>query len=263
MSVYAGPADWWTDGIDAGRIHIATKGIVTSGLVFNIDVGTSSTYPGTGTTLFDLKSNHNFRLLNGPTYNSADNYGAIVLDGTNDYMDVPNGIPLGSPISLTDNFTIEQVFKPTAYQTSSYFGLANMLIQKGTASTYNYATQAVNDTTFRFTKRTSPENLQNHNFTVPSMLDKVNVVTIVIQNGNDSANDTVSCYHNSNFISTLAISGLALAAVNNEPLYLGGLSSTQYTSFIGSFYSVRIYNRALTSAEIAQNFNATRGRYNI
>lgn len=31
----------------------------------------------------------------------------------------------------------------------------------------------------------------------------------------------------------------------------------------GSLASVSLYNRALTQAEIQQNFNATRGRYGI
>jgi hypothetical protein len=31
----------------------------------------------------------------------------------------------------------------------------------------------------------------------------------------------------------------------------------------GTIYSVRIYNRALSTAEIQQNFEATRGRYGI
>lgn len=35
------------------------------------------------------------------------------------------------------------------------------------------------------------------------------------------------------------------------------------TYFLGSLASVKIYNRALTAAEVAQNFNATRGRFGI
>jgi hypothetical protein len=33
--------------------------------------------------------------------------------------------------------------------------------------------------------------------------------------------------------------------------------------FKGDIYSVKFYNRALTQAEISQNFNATRGRFGI
>jgi hypothetical protein len=262
MGIVYGINPLWAATIDAGRTHIATKGVVQDGLVLNIDAGSSSSYPGSGTTFIDLQGNHNFTLTNGPVYSSIDNYGSIVFDGINDYALVSGGIPLTSPVSLTDNFTIEQVFKPTSYQASTYFGLTNMLMNKGTASTYNYATQVSSDTTFSFIKR-GVEDLRFHTFTLPSMLNKVNIVTLVIENGNNTSIDTVTCYYNGVFVNTLNINGTAITANNNEPFYLGGLSSTANTMFIGSYYAGRIYNRALTAQEIQQNFNALRGRYGI
>jgi hypothetical protein len=263
MGISYGVSKEWAAATDAGRTHIATNGVNQSGLVLNIDVGSSSTYPGSGTLLYDLEGNHNFTLTNGPTYSSSDYYGGITFDGSNDYALVSGGIPLASPVSLTDNFTIEQVFRPTAYQASTYFGLTNMLLNKGSASTYNYATQITSDTSFSFIKRTSPEGIQSHNFTVPSMLNKVNVVTLVIENGSNTSIDTVSCYYNGDFVSTLNINGTAIAANNNEPFYLGGLSNTQYTMLIGSYYSGRIYNRALTATEISKNFQSIRYRFGL
>ena len=261
MSVHAGPADWWTDETDIGRTHIATKGIVQSGLVFNLDAGVTTSYPGTEATFADLEANHNLTLYNSPTFSST-NGGSIVFNGTSHYAAVAN-IPISSPISLTTNFTIEQVFKPTAYQVSNYYGLTNMLLHKGSASTYNYATQLGNDTTFDFIKRTAPEGLQYHRFTVPSMLNKINIVTLVIENGDNTSIDTVSCYFNGNFISSQSIAGAVITAVNNDPFYLGSLGPVQYTHFTGNYYAGRIYNRALSASEVQQNFNATRSRYGI
>ena len=45
MGSYAGPADWWTDNTDAGKIHIATKGVVQDNLVLNLDSGASTSAP--------------------------------------------------------------------------------------------------------------------------------------------------------------------------------------------------------------------------
>ncbi len=42
----------------------------------------------------------------------------------------------------------------------------------------------------------------------------------------------------------------------------GGSGST-YDYFTGNIYNVKIYNRALTPSEVAQNFNALRGRYGL
>lgn len=56
MSSHVGPAKWWTTGTNAGKEHIAKKGVNQSGLVLNLDAGVSASYPGTGTTWYDLSS---------------------------------------------------------------------------------------------------------------------------------------------------------------------------------------------------------------
>ena len=59
MGVFAGIEPTWAAQTDVGRTHIATKGIVQSGLVLNLDAGVSSSYPGSGTTWTDLSGNGN------------------------------------------------------------------------------------------------------------------------------------------------------------------------------------------------------------
>ena len=61
--------------------------IVTDGLVFCVDPANARSYPGTGTTLTDLKGSNNGTLTNGPTF-SSDNRGVFTLDGTDDYIAV-------------------------------------------------------------------------------------------------------------------------------------------------------------------------------
>jgi hypothetical protein len=83
MGAHAGPADWWTDETDAGRTHIATKGIVQEGLILNLDAGVSSSYPGSGTTWSDLSGNsYNAVTVNDPVFSSE---GYFTFDGANDY----------------------------------------------------------------------------------------------------------------------------------------------------------------------------------
>ena len=60
--------------------------IVTSGLRLSLDAAQLRSYPTTGTTWSDLSGNGvNGTLTNGPTFNSAYG-GALVPDGTNDYI---------------------------------------------------------------------------------------------------------------------------------------------------------------------------------
>ena len=70
--------------------YLQSLGIVTDGMVLNLDAGTPLSYPGSGTTWTDLSGNgRNGTLTNGPTYNSA-NGGSIVFDGSNDYISFNN-----------------------------------------------------------------------------------------------------------------------------------------------------------------------------
>lgn len=261
MGTSYGINPYWAATTDKGRTHIATSGIVQDGLVFNLDAGVSSSYSGTGTNFADLTGNQNLSLSGSPTYSSTDGYGAIVFNGSN--WATATGLSTSSPLSVTNNFTIEQVFKPTGYQASNYYGLTNILMSKGTASTYNYETQLTNATTFSFIKRTSPENLQYHNFTVPSMTHQFNIVALVIENGINTSIDTVKCYVNGNYIGVANIAGSAIAAVANDPIYLGSLGGTANTGFIGSYYACRVYNIALTEAQVKRNYNAMKGRYGL
>jgi hypothetical protein len=70
---------------------------------------------------------------------------------------------------------------------------------------------------------------------------------------------TVSCYKNGVFSNSMVNPyGAVVTGTNNITIgsgYAGG--------FGGSIYTVQLYNRALSAAEVQQNFNALRGRYGI
>jgi hypothetical protein len=61
--------------------------IVTNGLVFAIDAGNLVSYPKSGTTAYDLTGNTNANLRNGTGFSSKDG-GTWTFDGTNDSIDV-------------------------------------------------------------------------------------------------------------------------------------------------------------------------------
>lgn len=261
MSIAYGVSHDWAKETDVGRTHIATKGVYANNIVFNVDFGSNSCYSGSGTSLLDLSKSYTGTLVGGMVYSPTSYYGGMVFDGVNDYINFGN-IGTSSNVSFSNNFTIEQIFTPTGYQPGTYFGLTNMLISKGTASTYNYATQVSSDTTFSFIKRTSPEGLQYSTFTIPSMAQKVNVVTIVVQSGSNPSFDTVTCYHNGVFIATQNINGTAITPVANDPFNISGLGAAN-GYFIGTYYAGRMYNEALSASDVMRNFNVVRGRYGI
>lgn len=229
---------------------------VEDGLVLNLDVNSILSYPKIGTVWYDLSSNPlNPAILNGVSYTST-GIRKFTLDGVDDYFDF-GYIASDSKVSLIENFSIVQVFKPTNYQPSTYFGLTNLLLYKGNLSTVNYLTELIDDTTVSFLKRSTGESLQGHTFTVPSMLNNINVLTFVI-----SGNTTVDCYMNDAYINTLTINGLAMEAQSSEVLRITN-PTVDTMAFIGDYYSCKIYNKPLIETEVIQNFNAIKSRYNL
>ena len=75
-------------------------------------------------------------------------------------------------------------------------------------------------------------------------------------------NGLKSNYVNGNLIGTQTYSGPGNFTNNNNVL-IGRRFGDSSRSLRGSLSAVKIYNRALTAAEVAQNFSALRGRYGI
>jgi hypothetical protein len=81
--------------------------LVTSGLILNYDISNSSSYPGSGTTITDLQGNSNATTFNSPTYTSSG--GAyLTFDGIDDYF--RTNTALGSKLNPANSSTIISIF---------------------------------------------------------------------------------------------------------------------------------------------------------
>jgi len=77
------------------------EGIVTDGLILNVDAGFTASYPKNGTTWYDISTNsYNGTLVNGPTYNN----GVIEFDYTDDYISF-NNLPTSTTYTVSCWFT--------------------------------------------------------------------------------------------------------------------------------------------------------------
>jgi hypothetical protein len=242
MSVFSGPADWWTDGTNDGRTHIATKGTVQSGLVLNLDTGVSTSYPGSGTAWTDLSGNaNNATLVAGPTFNSS-NGGNLIFDGVDDY----GSIASSASLNFASGLSIESWFKFTVEPTvETPFVRKEIQYQLGLTTTNtircliytNGVTgwTAANDVTYDFITNT---------WYCLAMAWNGTVMTIYLNGIN---------------IKTASVTGSILT--NSNPVSLGKFGGN--ASLNGSMSTAKIYNRALSASEIQQNFNALRSRYSI
>ena len=71
----------------SGRVGSITTGIITDGLVFNMDAANRASYPKNGTTATDTV-NSLTGTINGANFLTTDN-GVFQFDGTDDYIDFP------------------------------------------------------------------------------------------------------------------------------------------------------------------------------
>ena len=218
--------------------------IVTDGLVLYLDAANTRSYPGTGTTWSDLsRGGNNGVLTNGPTFNSG-NGGSIVFDGADDLVNTTN-ISFG-----TNPFSICLWFKINSNQTTNSTLIA--VAAAGTAN--NWQLSFINNTELLFFYRGITE-VNAFNLNTTFSLNTWYHICIT----RDVANDIKSY-----------VNGTQTATVNyvgndtySEIIRLG-LNRGGTTYYNGQISIVHIYNNiALTSTQVIQNYNATKGRFGL
>jgi len=219
--------------------------IITSGLVLALDAASKNSYPGSGTVWTDLSGNgYNGTLTNSPTFDSG-NGGSIVFDGTNDYVNC------GTPLTFTDSFTINFYFKTTA--TGSTKVIMGMYNGSGGDWWIGLADFTPNRINFSFGSPTKAD------------ISSTNAV-------NNGAWYNATCVYNKSTNSTLLYINGVLNSTGSVPttitqaggnLMIGTFGSSLGFYFPGNIANTQIYNRALSAAEISQNYNATKSRFNL
>jgi hypothetical protein len=223
-------------------------GIVTDGLILHLDAGDSSSYPGSGTTWSDLSGQgNNATLTNGPTYSSADG-GSIVFDGSNDYVTTGNELDPVADGLFADSSSSWSV---TSWFNSDTVASGDRAITGkggGTGSSATYVTyQSSGNLNVRLRGGTIT--------TVSSISANTWYQVTVTWDGT-----TAKSYLNGAFTTNLAV-GTASKQTNN--FCIGATASGVNNFFDGKISFTSVYDRALTAAEVTQNFDALKGRYGL
>jgi len=209
---------------------------VTSGLVLCLDAANKKSYPGSGSSVSDMSGNQRtMTLFNSPTYNSSNN-GYIEFNGTSQYGSF--SVPAMTAHSL--GFWLYVVSLPasgeeTIFGAPSDTSSISILFSSGTWKWHSWSGSGsrIGNTIstgqwYNFVMTTNPSPL-NTSFYVNGQLD-------------------------SSFGSAPGISA------GTGYLFYDGISSRHLNARFGN---LAFYNRVLTAAEVAQNYNALRGRYGI
>jgi hypothetical protein len=237
--------------------------IVTNGLVLNIDASDRTSYPGYGTTWRDLSGGNNGTLTNGPTFNSG-NGGSIVFDGVDDYVSVSD-FNYGRT-----GFTAETWFKYNTYSSSGY--KSGILMKWQTGANTNNEFSLYTEGASANTPYWPGFAIQGNNNIIYNVQD-----TSLIQ-------VTGSWYHQvGTFDGTylkLYVNGVlritstptgtnTVKTYSTQPISIASFGSkianqgNELYSSPANIGNAKLYNRALSAAEVAQNFNAQRQRFNI
>lgn len=233
-------------------------GIVTDGLVLNLDSAKRASYPGFGNTWNSIARGSviSGSLLNGTSYNF--NSSSIQFDGVDDLINVEasNVYKPQFPLTVSAAFRINSyttnawIFK-TDNTTGNHAGI-DLYINSTFQVHTNYGNNTANTAGGRRTYATA-----NNSVSLNSWV----IVTSVLP---DNLNCT--CYINGSAVTTSFLSGTATTLVYpGNRMSIGYRTDQSVNSWFwnGNLSFIQIYNRALSATEILRNYNAQRGRFGL
>ena len=218
--------------------------IVTDGLVFALDPGSERCYPGTGTTTYNIINNATGSLANGASYVSI-NGGAFDFDGVNEYIAFPDDTNLNSQTITMESWA---QFDSTLLQDA-------FLFEKGFVNT-QYSTFL--DTVGNLRLRTIGLTPQDFAINITTLTSAGLWTHIACAYGAGAK----YIYINGVLIATQT--GLTgTISTNTTGLFLGAYGPGSSYFMDGKIAVSRVYNKALTQAEVTQNFNAQKSRFGL
>lgn len=208
---------------------------LTVGLVAHWKLDESS-----GTNAEDSAGNHDGTLTNGPTWTSGQLNGALRLDGSNDYVNVPHDATL----SLTNAFTFTAWIKPSSL--SGY----NVILAKGaTASTMNYYLATYNN-----------QLLVEYAYGGGTVFDALSGALALQSNvwqhvaaSYNAATQQVVFYLGG--VEVKRVTATSTPLTNTSALTIGQGPYGTSENWPGNLDDIRVYDRALDSAEVMQLAN--------
>ncbi|MDC0478797.1 gliding motility-associated C-terminal domain-containing protein [Flavobacteriaceae bacterium] len=195
--------------------------IVTDGLILYLDASNSNSYPGQGSTWFDISGNNNDATINGPIFSNSQ-IKNFVFDGNDDVITSMN-------LSNYSDLTIE-----IWYYNNKTSGEHDLLTYNGNSGSYTFSNNKF---------RTDGNGLGAANYDGVNHFSNQWVRFVYVKNSRVYINETV----------TNKTSG------NDNPygqLIIGDTRTDLRQHWDGKIALVRIYNRNLTDQEISKNYNA-------
>jgi hypothetical protein len=221
------------------------ESIITNGLITILDAGFVSSYPKSGTTIYDVSGTNNGTLINGVGFNSGNN-GSMVFDGVNDYIGILNNTTLNFTIGCWVKTTVNSLGGSEAY-------MGNGIVWSDVGGGANdFVLAILNNRASWFTG--NPDSSVNGTTTINTGAWFYLTATRSATSG----------------LKQLFVNGVSEGSgttnsslLNANPNIIIGANTLDTRYFNGSVGVVQIYNRVLSSSEILSNFNAQKGRFGL
>jgi len=229
--------------------------IISDGLVFYLDAANRRSYSGSGLTVNGLVGGIGGTLINGTGFSTANN-GTFIFDGTNDYINVPNGF---TTYFKNNNYWSVDLWVKLLNQTAG----EPVLVSAGPNIGYFDLFLEVGDNQIYFAAGRGSDSgyIQNQNVSNTLGYNLAARYFNIVFTKTGSTTGSVSV-NSINMPMSNSGGGLSSMPNINEDLRIGTFRQSGF-ELHGNIGQVKIYNRALTEQEILQNFNATRFRYGI
>lgn len=248
---------WNTTGVTNGSYTLTARARDASGntglsssVIVNVNntsnlVAAYGFNENTGTSANDNSGNNNHgTLTNGPTWTASGRFGsAIAFDGSNDLVNVNDA----NSLDLTNGMTLEAWVYPT-----NLTGYKTIISKERATNAFAYTLAANNSTSGSANQRPNARIRIGSNNRIVTGTSKLPLNTWThIATTYDGA--IMRLYINGVQVSTLATTGNITTTTNM--LRIGGSPNLGAQYFAGRIDEVRIYNRALSAAEVQTDMN--------
>jgi len=225
----------------------------TDGLVLYYDLSNTESFPGSGSNLFDLSAYTNDgSLVNNPSYISSGG-GYLSLDGADDFVvtNKTTSLKFTRDMSMEAWFTVNSANDSFICVLGSQYGSGN----KNSYSIWLYD--------FVLQSGVLTTSVMQH-LTYPVTVSYDTWYHII--HTYDGSNQYM--YVNGSLVSSGSTTGNILHDNSNTKVTIGADYEVGYNSGLNGFMKgrvglARLYNRALSAAEVTQNFNDSRARFGL
>jgi hypothetical protein len=229
--------------------------VIDSSLLIYFDCYNYFTYPSVGlTTIKNLYGSIDGSLINSPTFSSSSAGGIFTFNGTSQYINFGNTLPLRITVG-----TISCWFRATSGN-SSFRGIITkqnawgLFLIDNVLSAFDWGNYYASGFDINQGIRSTGINLGTNTWTNVTMTFSE---TVGIPTPGPPNNNVIIYINGSPVLTTTTLhrdhsAPIQFAYANFSPQFLAG-----------SMAQGMVYNRVLTPSEITQNFEATRSRFNI